>query len=216
MKRILLVGITGNFGSGKTTVAKILEKEGYPIISSDALAKRLMRENKKLQKKLIEAFGHEVFLSDGNLNTKYLAGKVFSEGEDGERNLMLLNSIVHPLVIQESEKIIHQLIERGHNLIFFESALIYETNIESLFDYIILVISNRDKIVERLVSTGKFSPKDVITRLRKQIPQEEKRKVADFTIVNNGTIEELQENVKLILEMLRELQGIDFKSKNNN
>ncbi|MFN3781846.1 MAG: dephospho-CoA kinase, partial [Candidatus Kapaibacteriota bacterium] len=199
MKKILLVGITGNFGAGKTTVAKILETEGCPVIYSDDLAKRLMRYDKRVQEKLKKAFGNEVYQSDGDLNSKYLAEKVFSTAPDAEQNLILLNSIVHPFVLSEAEKIINELIKEGHNLIFFESALIYEANIENLFDYIILVVSDTDKITERLVSAGKFTPNEVVRRLEKQIPQEEKRKLADFTIVNNGSIEELQKNVQFIL-----------------
>ncbi len=216
MKKILLVGITGNFGTGKTTVAKILEEEGYPVIYSDDLAKRLMKNDKTLQEKLKKAFGNEVYQSNGELNSKYLAEKVFSEAPDAEHNLLLLNSIVHPFVLSEAEKVINDLIEEGQNLIFFESALIYEANIENLFDYIILVVSPINKIIERMVSTGKFSANEVARRLEKQMPQEEKRKFADFTIFNNGSIEELHKNTQFILEMLKELQVNDVKSKNNN
>lgn len=208
MKKILLIGITGNFGSGKTTVCKILEDLGYPVIYSDALAKELMQKNDKLKEKLVATFGKETYLPDGSLNTKFLADKVFADNEEAERNLALLNSIVHPFVLDETEKIINNLILEGKDLIFFESALIYEAEIQDLFDYVILVYSDKEKVIERIVQRGKFTKEEVEKRLKKQIDAEEKRKVADFTIFNNGSIEELRKNVEFVVEMIKELQTL--------
>lgn len=208
MKKILLIGITGNFGSGKTTVCKILEDLGYPVIYSDALAKELMQKNDKLKEKLVATFGKETYLPDGSLNTKFLADKVFADNEEAERNLALLNSIVHPFVLDETEKIINNLILEGKDLIFFESALIYEAEIQDLFDYVILVYSDKEKVIERIAQRGKFTKEEIEKRLKKQIDAEEKRKVADFTIFNNGSIEELRKNVEFVVEMIKELQTL--------
>ncbi len=216
MKKIFFVGITGNFGSGKTTVCKFIETRGYEVIYSDRLAKELMNKNEKLRAKIIEYFGSQTYLTNGSLNAKWLAEIVFSDTEEGNRNLNLLNSIVHPFVLEETEKIINKLIKQGKDLIFFESALIYEACIEDLFDYVILVISDHAKIVDRLLATGNFSSEQICQRLKKQIPPEEKKNLADITIINNGTFEELQRNVDFVLEMLKELQTLDSYSKNNN
>jgi dephospho-CoA kinase len=215
MKRILLIGITGNFGSGKSTVSQTIEQLGYPVIYSDQLAKELMKSNESVKRKIIQAFGKDAFLPDGNLNTKWLSEKVFATSEEAEQNLARLNSIVHPFVLDETEKIINNLISEGKDLIFFESALIFEAGIEELFDYILLVYADKDKVIERLTSSGKFTKEEIERRLARQIAPDEKKKQADFVIYNNGTIEELENNVRFILEMIKELQGIDNKSKNN-
>lgn len=208
MKKILLVGVTGNFGSGKTTVCKIIENLGYPVIYSDLLAKELMQKNKKLKEKLISTFGNEVYLPDGSLNREFLAEKVFANGEEAEKRLALLNSIVHPFVLDESKRIINSLILEGKDLIFFESALIYEAEIQELFDYVILVFADKNKVIERLTENEKFTREEIERRLSKQIDAEEKQKVADFTIFNNGSLEELKRNVEFVLEMIKELQTI--------
>lgn len=208
MKKILLVGVTGNFGSGKTTVCKIIENLGYPVIYSDLLAKELMQKNKKLKEKLISTFGNEVYLPDGSLNREFLAEKVFANGEEAEKRLALLNSIVHPFVLDESKRIINSLILEGKDLIFFESALIYEAEIQELFDYVILVFADKNKVIERLTENEKFTREEIERRLSKQIDVEEKQKVADFTIFNNGSLEELKRNVEFVLEMIKELQTI--------
>jgi dephospho-CoA kinase len=130
---------------------------------------------------------------------------VFSNSPESERILARLNAIVHPFALDETEKIITRLIEEGNRMIFFESALIFEANIQDLFDYIILVDSKKEKIYERMEKLGKFSKEDVDLRLQRQIPAKEKYNSVDFIIQNNGSLEELKTNVKLILEMLEEL-----------
>ncbi|MCX7909207.1 MAG: dephospho-CoA kinase [Ignavibacteria bacterium] len=215
MKKIVLVGVTGNFGSGKSTVCKILEELGFSVIYSDIVAKVVMQKNPELRRKLINAFGEETYLPDGSLNSKWLAEKVFATTEEAEENLLLLNSIVHPYVLDETELIINKLINEGKDIIFFESALIYEANIQNLFDYIVLVYADKDKVVERLLAKGKYSREEIERRLNRQISLEEKRKVADFVVINNGTVEELERNVKFIVEMIQELQSMAKKSKDN-
>jgi dephospho-CoA kinase len=205
MEKVLFIGVTGNFGTGKSTVCKIIEEFGYPIIYSDSLAKELMVKNEELKKRIIENFGEEAYLEDGSLNRKWLAEKVFSNSPESEQILARLNAIVHPFVLDETEKIITRLIEEGNRMIFFESALIFEANIQVLFDYIILVDSKKEKIYERMETLGKFSKEDVDLRLQRQIPAKEKYNSVDFIIQNNGSLEELKTNVKLILEMLEEL-----------
>jgi len=205
MEKILFIGITGNFGTGKSTVCKIIEEYGYPVIYSDTLAKELMAKNDELKKKIIENFGEEAYHEDGSLNRKWLAERVFSNSPESESTLARLNAIVHPFVLDETEKIITRLIEEGNRLIFFESALIFEANIQNLFDYIILVDSKKEKIYERLEKLGKFSKIEIDSRLQKQIPAREKYNSADFIIQNNGTLEELKKNVEFILDILREL-----------
>lgn len=205
MEKVLFIGVTGNFGTGKSTVCKIIDEFGYPVIYSDSLAKELMVKNEELKKRIIENFGEEAYLEDGSLNRKWLAEKVFSNSPESEQILARLNAIVHPFVLDETEKIITRLIEEGNRMIFFESALIFEANIQDLFDYIILVDSKKEKIYERMEKLGKFSKEDVDLRLQRQIPAKEKYNSVDFIIQNNGSLEELKTNVKLILEMLEEL-----------
>lgn len=216
MEKVLLVGITGNFGSGKSEVAKVISKEGYPVIDSDSLAKRLMVESPELRKRIEEKFGKEVYQPDGNLNRQWLAENVFAETSEAEEKLLQLNSIVHPLVLDETERIINKLIEEGNSLIFFESALIFEAGIEDLFDYIILVHTDKEKVIERLTSEGKYSKEDIERRLKRQMSFEEKKKYADFVIINNGPREELEKNVKFVIEMIKELQTIDDNSRDNS
>ncbi|MCX7880778.1 MAG: dephospho-CoA kinase [Ignavibacteria bacterium] len=202
MEKIFLVGVTGNFGSGKTTVCKIFEQQGYPVIYSDSLAKEVLKTNPNVKNQVISTFGSESYFDNGEINTTWLAQKVFSDTPEGESNLAFLNSIVHPAVLDEIEKIISELILNGAKIIFIESALIFEIGIEEIFDYIILVDASKDTIINRMNLKGVYSEEEVLKRLKKQMPSEEKRKLADFVIYNEGSFDELSRNVGLIITLL--------------
>lgn len=196
---MLVIGITGVIGSGKTTVASIIEEEGFKVYYTDKIAKEIIETDETVRKKLVSEFGKEVFNEKGQLDNKYLSDLVFNNEDDS--NLIKLNNIIHPIVIQKMIEITKSCENDGDKIIFFESALIFEAGLEDGFDYIITVVSDIDKTVERLKS--KMSKIDILKRMSKQLPQEDKAKNSDFVIENNGSIEELKKSVRFILNIVK-------------
>lgn len=204
MTHTLCIGITGNFASGKTTVANYYESLNYPVVYTDALAKSLMQNNSELKLKLINEFGSDIFLPSGELNSTLLAKLVFNHTSESEENLNNLNMLVHPYVIDEMIKHIEEYENAKTKLVFVESALIYEAGLDKGFDYIICVNSNIENIINRAEKKS-ISKDEVLLRLSRQMPAKEKSDNADFTIENNGTLDELKKSALMILNIINSI-----------
>lgn len=196
MNKKLLIGITGGIGSGKSIVSSIIESRGFCVLKSDLIAKEIMQNDENVKKKIIEYFGTDAYLKNG-LNTKFLAEKVFSSKENVEK----INSIVHPPTIQKTKELAEIEFQKA-NIVFVESALIYEAKIEDMFDYIILIYSDEQTRIQRVMDRDKISEEQIRRRIQFQIPDEKKKQWADFVIENNNNIENLNKNVLFILKLI--------------
>lgn len=199
---VKIVGITGGIGSGKSTVSKFIEEKGYKVINSDKKAKKLYLENEELKKNLIKEFGSDFYLADGNINKSYIESIVFGEDEASKEKLAKLNRLVHPLVIQDNIDEIDRLVEDGEELIFVESALIFEINMEEAYDYIICVFSDQEKAIERVISRDNTNKEQILKRMQHQLSPQEKKKKSDFVINNNSTLEELKKATDFVLDLI--------------
>ena len=197
MKKRLKIAITGGIGSGKSSVSKIVEALGFPVIKADDLAKELMLQDELVKKKIIKIFGKESFTEKG-INTKYLADNVFSNKE----RVGKINSIIHPPTIKKIEDISKKLFEK-YNLVFIESALVYEAKIQKLFDYIILIYAEEEIRISRKMENDGMKKIDIEKRMSFQIPDEKKTDRAHFVIDNNSTKEELESRTKFVIELLK-------------
>jgi len=199
MEKKLLIGITGGIGSGKSIVSSILESMGYCVLKSDLTAKEIMQSNEEVKKKIIEAFGKEAY-SDGKLNTKYLAEKVFSSKENVEK----INSIVHPFTIKKNLEQAEKEFRKS-DIVFIESPLIFEANIQKYFDYVILIYSDEQSRIKRVMERDKVTEEKVRQRMQFQIPDEKKKDWADFVIENNSDTEELKKRVNFVLQLIKSI-----------
>ena len=174
------IGITGNIGSGKTTVCKIFESLGVPVFYADEEAKKLyVQEDVKQQ--IRENIGIHVFNSEGNIEFKALAFHIFSNKEA----LNYINSLIHPLVLKNYEN--WKAEHTAANYILHESAILFEHNMERRFDKII-VIYCPDKIrIERVMQRDGVRRSDILKRISNQMEDDIKNSLADFVIVNDGT-----------------------------
>ena len=198
MKKIK-VAITGGIGSGKSSVSDYLEKKGYSVLRADLIAKELMVQDVQIKKKLIEEFGEESY-SEDKLNTKYLAANVFTN----EENVQKINSIVHPPVMKKIDQLSKEIF-KNQNIVFIETALVYEANLEDSFDYIILVLADEKIRIGRIIAREKVTEELVRARMQFQIPDEEKKDDADFVLDNNTTVQELENRVEFLLILIRQL-----------
>ena len=198
----LCIGITGCFGTGKSSVTGIIAEYGYPVIFTDDIAKRLMNENEAIRIKLKAEFGDDVYSADGTINRKFISDIVFNGTDDSKQKLSSLNTIVHPYVIDEMIRLVDEYEEKGKQLIFVESALIYEAELEDGFDYIINVSSDIDVIIKR-AGERNIPESEVMKRLNEQIPVTQKAGWADFNIDNNAGLDELKKSVLTILEIIK-------------
>lgn len=195
MNNKITIGITGSIGSGKSEFTKIAEDSGFPVLRADDISKEILANNPDVKKQVIKKFGKESFLNN-TPNKKYLAEIVFNN----PAKLRELERILHPLVIKEIERQKKEIFKK-HNILFVESALIYEADLENLFDFVVLITADREVRLKRKLSQG-MSEEDFIKREMNQIPDEEKRKRADFIFQNNGTKEELHSKFNLLLTLL--------------
>lgn len=192
----LKIAITGNIGSGKTTFSKLIEKAGFSVIYADELSKKILAEDKKVREMIIQLFGKSAF-PDGKPDKKFLAEKIFGNPD----NLAKLESILHPEVIKQSIELMNEHLSKK-DIVFLEAALIYEADMEKYFDYVVLISAPREIRLKRKILSGNFSEHEFLKREEMQIPEEEKRKRADFIFDNNSSIELMESKVKLLFTLL--------------
>jgi len=195
----LKVAVTGNIGSGKSSFCKLLEEMNYSVIKADEIAKDLLAKNEKVKKEIIKHFGNSAYNGE-EVNRKYLADRVFSN----QSNLNKINSIVHPLVIENVISLMSKQLQSS-DLVFHEAALIYEADIEDLFDVVVLITADPKIRMERKRIHDNLSEEEFIKRESNQIPEEEKKKRADFVFTNNGTLEELKTKTEMLIKILKGL-----------
>ena len=186
---MLKIGLTGGIGSGKTTVAKIFEVLGIPVYYADQAAKDLMNTNPDLKERIVSAFGYQSY-KDGKLDRQYLGNLVFGN----EEKLDLLNSIVHPATIRDSEEWMNK---QKTPYAIKEAAIIFESGLEKFFDFIIGVSAPESLRIQRVVARDHSSPENVLQRMQQQMDETEKISRCDFVIVNNGEVAILPQVLKI-------------------
>ncbi|MFH1678160.1 MAG: dephospho-CoA kinase [Candidatus Omnitrophota bacterium] len=193
----MIVGITGNFGAGKTTVANMFRDLGAKLIDADKIAHRLMRNQEEAYKQIIVSFGKEV-LSGGRhcIDRKKLAAVVFKDAKALKR----LNRIMHPGILSIIKNKIKEASD--NKFLVIEAALLIESGLLSWVDKLIVVKSDPKIQMKRLGKNG-LTLKEIKQRLRVQMPQGEKIRHADFVIDNSGVREKTKKQVIEIWNKIR-------------
>lgn len=178
---MLKVGITGNIGSGKTTVSKMFELLGIPVFYADDAAKSIMVTDELLVAGIKLAFGAAAYFNDGSLNRKHIAGIVFND----EQQLAKLNALVHPAVFRAFDNWAKQIENAPY--VIKEAALLFESSSYKMCDKTILVTAPLETRIKRVMQRDSITKEEVISRNLRQFTQEEKLKLADFIIKNDDT-----------------------------
>jgi dephospho-CoA kinase len=188
------IGLTGGIGSGKTTVSKILVKNGIPVYDSDSNAKLLMNSSNEIKKLIINHFG-KLSYTNNKLNNKYISKIIFNNPVEMNR----INSLIHPFVHDNFNKWKNNF---SSKYVIFESAIIFETGSYEKFDFNILVLSDIEKRIKRVIKRDFSSEDDVLTRIKSQWIDDKKIPFADYVIKNNKSFKSLENNVLMMIDAL--------------
>ena len=189
---MLLIGLTGNIGSGKSTVAQMLSERGSTIIDADVLARRAVEVGTAAYDEIVKRWGPTIVTADGPLDRAALRRVVFSDHEQLEE----LNQIVHPEVERLRTRLVDRARKRGDRLVVCDIPLLFERHMTDRFDRIILVDANRALRLERLVKDRGLEEAEAMEMIAAQMPAELKRARADFVIDNDGTLTQLERRVQ--------------------
>ena len=186
---MLLVGLTGNIASGKSTVAQYFEDRGATLIDADMLARRAVEAGTPGYRDIVRRWGDEVLGPDGELDRGALRRIVFAEPDE----LSALNRIVHPQVARLRDRMVAEARDRGDRICICDIPLLFEKNLVEEFDRIILIDAPRPLRLERLVRDRELRETEAMDMITAQMPAELKRARADYIIDNDGTLEQLEE-----------------------
>lgn len=192
---MIKVALVGNIASGKSTVEEILQQFDYLVLDTDKVCHKLLENNSEI----IEAFSSYDILLDGNQNiSREKLGKiVFSNPTLKTR----LESILHPQIRKEIINFFDE--NKSQKIVFVAIPLLFEANMQDLFDKILFVYTNDEIRLERLIARNHYTKEYAQIRLNSQLSQDEKIKKSDYVIYNNSTKDELKDEVIKVLEQIR-------------
>jgi dephospho-CoA kinase len=184
---MLMIGLTGNIASGKSTVARHLAERGATLIDADVLARQVVEPGTPAFDAIVARWGDAVVGPDGGLDRAALRERVFHDPVQLEE----LNGIVHPRVVQLRKDLIDDARSRGDRIVVYDIPLLFERHLAEEFDRILLVDAPRAVRLERLVRDRGLGETDAMAMIAAQMPAELMRARADYVIDNTGTIDEL-------------------------
>ena len=187
---MLNIGITGGIGSGKTTICRIFESLFVPVFNADDVAKKIMLTDTNLVEAIKVQFGREAYFASGELNRKFLSGIVFNDS----RALQKLNELVHPAVIQAFDD---WAVIQNNPYCLHEAAILFESGAYKSCDYSILVYAPEELRINRVKRRDGHSETEIRARMDKQMPEEEKEKLADFVIINDESTAVIPQVLKI-------------------
>lgn len=195
---MLKIGLTGNMGSGKTTVSKVFEILGIPVFYADDEAKKVMVTDHVLINAIKSAFGEISYFADGTLNRKHIAAIVFNNDSE----LKKLNSLVHPAVFRAFDEWVKKIDDVPY--VLKEAALLFESDSYKFCDYTIMVQAPLETRIKRVMQRDGLSLEEVERRNSNQFPEEKKTQLADYIVKNDDT----QLVIPQVLELHRRFSSL--------
>lgn len=195
---MLLVGLTGNIASGKSTVARLFGGWGATLIDADVLARQAVEVGMPAYHAIVERWGQSVTAPDGPIDRRELRQRVFADSEQ----LEALNAIVHPEVQRLRDQLVDEARRRGDRIVVCDIPLLFERRLAEQFDRIVLVDAPRPVRMDRLVRDRGLETTEAMKMIASQMPAELKRARADYIIDNTGTTEELEHRTREVWQAL--------------
>ena len=190
-----IIGITGGISSGKSTVTNLLRQRGFQVVDADALVHQLQAPGGRLYNILVEHFGNQVVLKNGQLNRPLLASLIFSNPEEQEWSKETQGQVI----LEELAALKNQLAQT-EAIFFMDIPLLFEQGYESWFDEVWLIYLDRETQIERLMNRDKLSLEAGESRLSSQWSLDKKKKLATHIIDNSGSLDQLLSQIISLLE----------------
>jgi dephospho-CoA kinase len=201
---MLSVGLTGGLASGKSFVGHAFADLGCHLIEADELGHQVLLPGGEAYDAVVHEFGNEILDAEGRIDRSKLSALVW----DAPERLEKLSSLVHPPVIAREERMIAEIAKSDPDaIVLVAAAILVETGRYKRFDRLIVVVCNRDQQIERAIQRGPYTREQVLARLGRQLPLEEKIRVADYVIDTSGTKENTLEQVRAVYGSLRSLSA---------
>ncbi|MBO6178325.1 MAG: dephospho-CoA kinase [Selenomonadaceae bacterium] len=187
-----VLGLTGGIASGKTAAANILIQLGANVIDTDKIAHELAKIDMPLWNAYVAHFGKDILMPDKNLDRRKIADSIFNDPKERE----WIDNTAHPLIRECVEAEFARLKKKGERAAVLDAPLLFETNFRDLADYIWVVYVSKETQLSRLMQRDNVDKTAAEARLKAQMPLDEKKRLADFAICNEGSLEDLKKAVK--------------------
>ena len=191
---MLVLGVTGGLGSGKSTACSFFREFGCEIFDADVEAKKILFSSEIVKQKLVENFGQKILEND-KINKSVLAEIVFTN----QKNQQILNSIIHPLVTTE---FLDRKSRIASNIYIMDAALLFEAKLQEHFNKTILIYTDKEIRIQRAMDRGNLPREQVEYRMNLQMGEDQKKSLADIVIYNNGTTEDLKNKINELMQNL--------------
>ena len=203
---MLVVGLTGGIASGKSAVAQMLKELGAQVIDADRVSREVMAPHTECWEEVLKRFGKRILDTNLIINRKKLASEIFADSE----KRALLNTIVHPFITRRIDEMLSRILSVDPcALVIIDAALLVETGQYRGYDKLVVVATGEKTQLNRLVNRDNLSRKEALRRVSAQLPLAEKKKVADYVINNEGSLEDTRKQAEQLFHALCTLRRSD-------